>query len=89
MKGGQFVITLSQAPDSNLYLWAKKATELKKGSVLFQPDLGITVLEILFINGYCVSLARNTDETSGTQTMAVSPEEVHADGIEHNNFWPS
>jgi hypothetical protein len=72
-----------------LYLWAKKATERKNGVILFQTDLGMTVLEIKFSNAYCISLSRNVDETTGTKTiLVVSPEEVIIDGVEHNNFWP-
>lgn len=89
IQGGQFVVTLSQAADSNLYLWAKNPTALKGGSVLFQTDLGITVLRIVFAQAYCVSLSRNVDDTTGTQTiLVISPEEVSIDGVEHNNFWP-
>ncbi|HCC50957.1 MAG TPA: hypothetical protein DEQ30_01985 [Porphyromonadaceae bacterium] len=89
IKGGQFVITLSQAADNTLYLWAKTPTALKSGTVLFQTDLGMTVLLIEFAQAYCVSLSRSVDETTGTKTiLVVSPEEVSIDGVEHNNFWP-
>ena len=88
IKGGQFVVTISEVADDNLYLWAKKPTELKNGAILFQTDLGMTVMEIIFMKAYCVSLSRSADEATGTSTvLVISPEEVHIDGIEHNNFW--
>ncbi|MDR2915262.1 MAG: type VI secretion system needle protein Hcp [Tannerella sp.] len=87
--GGQILIKITQIPDDNLYLWAKKAIQLKSGQVLFQTDLGITVLKINFTNAYCISLTREINAYNGTSTsLIISPENVSMNGVEHDNFWP-
>lgn len=88
MKGGQLMIVLSQAADDNLYLWAKKSTLLKDGQILFQTDLGITVLRLNFTNAYCITLARDINIMTGTTTsLVIAPEIVILNDVEHNNFW--
>lgn len=88
MKGGQFMITLSQTVDNTLLLWAKKSTSVKSGQVLFQTDLGMTVYKIVFENAYCITLARNIDSMTGTKTsLMIAPEIITLNGIEHNNNW--
>jgi hypothetical protein len=88
VKGGQIHITMSEAASDDLYNWAKRSTLLKSGSVLFQTDMGITVLEIIFTNAYCVSLTREVSSFAGTCTMlTIAPENVKLDGVEHDNFW--
>lgn len=88
MKGGQLTVTLSQAADDNLYLWAKKSTLVKSGEVLFQTDMGISVLKIIFNNGYCVNLTRELSAFNGTKTvLIISPESLVVNGIEHLNYW--
>jgi hypothetical protein len=87
--GGQMMITLPQAADKSLYAWAKTSTMLKSGTVLFQTDLGMTVLEIKFENAYCIQLLRETTDSTGTKTnMIISPRQVSLNGIEHLNRWP-
>ena len=89
IKGGQLIITITQAVDNNLYLWAKTSTMLKGGQVLFHTDLGITVLRINFSNAYCITLARDINTMAGTNTsIVIAPEIVTMNGIEHDNFWP-
>jgi hypothetical protein len=86
--GGQLTVNISQAATSNLYLWAKTSTLRKSGKVLFQTDLGMTVLEVEFENAYCINLSRQINAYTGTNTvMVISPEMVKMNGIEHNNFW--
>jgi hypothetical protein len=86
--GGQILITLSEIADDNLYLWAKKSTLQKNGQVLFQTDLGITVLKVNFINAYCINLERSGSALTGTKTtLFISPEIIIMDDVEHNNFW--
>ena len=90
VRGGQIVINLTQMPDDNLYIWAKKSTLRKDGQVLFQTDLGMTVLEIDFKNAYCINLTMKINAFNGTDTsLTISSEIIIVDGIEHNNFWPS
>jgi hypothetical protein len=86
--GGQLTINISQSPTSSLYLWAKTSTQLKSGKVLFQTDLGMTVLTVEFSNAYCINLSRKINAYAGTNTVIViSPENVKLNGIEHDNFW--
>ncbi|MCL1934069.1 MAG: hypothetical protein FWF53_09710 [Candidatus Azobacteroides sp.] len=90
VRGGQIMINLTQLPDDNLYIWAKKSTLRKDGKVLFQTDLGMTVLEIDFKNAYCINLTIKVNAFNGTETsLTISPEIIIIDGIEHDNFWPS
>ena len=90
IKGGQLIIVLTQAPDNNIYLWSKQSTLQKNGEIVFQTDLGITVLRISFSKGYCITLARNVNEKAGTTTtLVISPEQVIMNGVEHDNFWPN
>jgi hypothetical protein len=87
-EGGQIVLNLTQIADNSLYLWAKKSTLTKSGTILFQTDLGMTVLEITFENAYCVNLGRGNNTFNGTNTsLTISPEIIKMNGIEHNNFW--
>ena len=89
IRGGQMVINLTQTADDNLYVWAKKSTLRKNGKVLFQTDLGMTVLEIDFKNAYCINLTREINASNGTNTsLTISSEIIMIDGIEHDNFWP-
>ena len=82
------MITLNQAVDNNLLLWAKKSTSVKSGQIVFQTDLGMTVYKIVFANAYCITLARNIDSMTGTKTsLMIAPEIISLNGIEHNNNW--
>lgn len=86
--GGQLVITVTNSADDNLYLWAKKSTLLKSGEILFQTDLGITVLRLNFTNAYCVNLTREISAYSGTKTtLIIAPESINANGVTHDNKW--
>jgi hypothetical protein len=88
INGGQINIRLSQTVTPGLYLWAKKSTLLKDGEILFQTDMGMTVLKVEFGNAYCVNLTRKINAYSGTETiLVIAPETVKINGIEHNNFW--
>ena len=86
--GGKLYITLHEGADDNLYLWAKKEDRLKSGAVLFQTDLGMTVLEINFTDAYCIHLARNTNSYTGTATaLIISPKKLRMNGVKHENYW--
>jgi hypothetical protein len=86
--GGQLFVTLREAADDNLYLWAKKSTQLKSGAILFQTDIGMTVLEINFTDAYCIHLARNINAYTGTTTaLVISSKELRMNGVKHENYW--
>ena len=86
--GGQLYVTLHEGADNNLYLWAKKEDRLKSGAILFQTDLGMTVLELNFVDAYCIHLSRNIDAYKGTATtLILSPKEIRMNGIRHQNYW--
>lgn len=88
VKGGQISLIIPQAADNNLYNWAKQSTMLKDGKVVFQTDMGMTVLAVEFTNTYCVSLYRSINATSGTNTsLILSPEIVSMNGVTHDNRW--
>jgi hypothetical protein len=88
VNGGKLVIALPQMADNNLYMWAKKSTLLKNGQVLFQTDMGMTILEISFENAYCISLSRSVSNIMGASTrLLISPERISINGIEHENIW--
>ncbi|MEN9919796.1 MAG: hypothetical protein RL662_2232 [Bacteroidota bacterium] len=88
VRGGQLMLTLPQAADDNLLLWAKKATLLKDGEILFQTDMGISVLRLHFSNGCCMNMTRDTSAFTGTTTMLmITAESLSINGIEHHNYW--
>lgn len=88
VRGGHLLITLSQAADNNLYLWAKKSTLLKSGQVIFQTDLGISILRVNFADAYCVNLERTTSALTGTETtLIISPKSILMNDVEHSNHW--
>ena len=90
IKGGQINITLSHISDDNLYQWAKTSTMMKSGIVLFQTDLGMTVLRVVFENGYCSFLSRDIDASIGSSTtLTISAEKISLNDEEHNNYWAS
>jgi hypothetical protein len=89
IKGGQLSLTMTQIADDNLYNWAKRSNLLKSGDILFQTDLGITILEINFIDAYCVNLAREINAFTGTTTsLVIAPKELKVNGVKHENYWP-
>lgn len=88
VRGGQIVITIAQAADDNLYLWAKKSTLLKSGQVLFQTDMGISIIRIAFENGYCVNLSREISAYTGAKTtLIITSENININGVTHDNRW--
>ena len=86
--GGQMTLHLSQIPSNNLYLWAKTSTSRKSGVILFQTDVGMTVMKVEFSNAYCINLTRQINAHTGTNTtLVISSEKVKINGIEHDNVW--
>lgn len=88
IEGGQLTIHISRVATDNLYRWAKTSTLRKSGTVLFQTDLGMTIIEVEFVNAYCIDLSRHINAKTGTSTiLLISPEKVKLNGTEHDNFW--
>lgn len=88
VNGGKLKMTLSHLADDSLWQWAKKSTLLKNGQVLFQTDLGMTIIEISFENAYCINLNQSINSTAGTvANLLISPERISINGIEHENMW--
>lgn len=88
VKGGKIAVVLTHVADDNLYLWAKQSALQKSGQILFQTDLGMSVLRINFTNAYCINLTREINALTGTKTsLVISAELVSMNGVEHNNFW--
>jgi hypothetical protein len=87
-KGGQIYLTLAQTADDALLLWAKKSTLQKSGQVVFQTDMGISVLRVNFTDGYCITLGRSFNALMGTNTsIVISSSVISMNGIEHDNRW--
>jgi len=86
--GGRINVQISQIPSSNLYLWAKTSTLRKSGILLFQTDVGMTVMKVEFFNAYCTFLTRQINAYKGTNTiLVIAPEKLKINGIDHNNNW--
>ena len=86
--GGLITVHLSQIPSNNLYLWAKTSTSRKNGIILFQTDVGMTVMKVEFFNAYCIKLVRQINAYKGTNTiLVISSEKLKINGIEHDNNW--
>lgn len=87
--GGKLTVVLNQMADNNLLLWSKTSNMLKNGSLLFQTDLGITVLRVEFEKAYCITMSRKINAMTGTlTTLVISPEIVIMNDVAHDNFWP-
>ncbi|HCC52271.1 MAG TPA: type VI secretion system needle protein Hcp [Porphyromonadaceae bacterium] len=87
--GGSMSLTLMQTADDTLYTWAKTSTKRKDGQVVFETDLGITVLEINFENAYCTELISEVNASSGACiSLKIDPEIISMNGFDHDNNWP-
>lgn len=88
VKGGMITLGITHVASDDMYLWAKKPTSLKDGVILFQTDMGITVLELAFMNAYCMNLTRQINASRGTSTvLVISPETINFNGVKHTNEW--
>lgn len=86
--GGQFVISLSQLADDNIYNWGKKSEDRRNCSVCFKTENQGTVLEFNFHDAYCISLLSKINAFSGTETLIViTPNKLTMNGIDHDNEW--
>lgn len=89
INGGSMSLTMMQTADDNLYTWAKTSTLRKNGQVVFETDLGITVLEINFENAYCTELVSEVNASSGACiSLKIAPQRISMNGFEHDNYWP-
>lgn len=85
--GGQISVNIPQAATDTLYNWAKKSTMQKSGEIVFQTDMGMTILTVAFTNAYCINLAREINASTGTFTsLTLSPQSIALNGVTHNNF---
>lgn len=88
VRGGRLIVTLTQTADATLYEWAKKSTMQKSGLITFQTEMSNAVLRVEFTNAYCIRLSRKTNQSKGSSvTLAIAPEIVKMNGIEHKNYW--
>ncbi len=89
VNGGSMSLTLLQTADDTLYTWAKMSTQRKNGQVVFETDLGITVLEINFEDAYCTELISEINASSGACiSLKIEPQTLSMNGFEHDNYWP-
>jgi hypothetical protein len=88
VKGGKLCITLPHSADKTLYEWAKTATQLKSGEVIFYSELSGTVLHVEFFNAYCINMEHQIKSAGGlTIKLTISSERLTVNGIEHDNNW--
>lgn len=88
IKGGQLILTLTQAVPESIYSWILKPAQRKDGEVVFKSQTGSSPLRIEFFNAACVSLNRQINSSGGLQTnLVLSPERLLLNGVEHENFW--
>ncbi|MDR1437232.1 MAG: type VI secretion system needle protein Hcp [Candidatus Symbiothrix sp.] len=87
-RGGEISIVLTELVGDNIYDWAQRADKRKDGKILFRSQTEGTVLEIVFMNAYCIKLNRSVSSMSGAVTsLIISPEKVSLNGIIHSNNW--
>jgi predicted metallo-beta-lactamase superfamily hydrolase len=88
VKGGQFILTITQAVEDNIYIWAKNNNHRKTGTIKFTSETEGTVLEIKFIDSCCISLVHKVNAFSGLEiSMVISPSILTVNGIIHDNKW--
>ena len=50
---------------------------LKNGLILFQTDLGMSILRVNFENAYCINLKKEINSLTGTKTtLVITPEKI-------------
>ena len=88
VKGGQFILTITQTIDDNVYNWGKDYNVYKSGTIRFISETEGTVLEMQFVKASCVSLSHKINAFSGLEiSLVVTPAEITLNGILHDNNW--
>ncbi|WP_203558304.1 type VI secretion system tube protein TssD [Bacteroides sp. 224] len=87
-RGGQLMLTLTEALPDTFYEWAIKSRKEKDGSINFKIETGSAPLRIDFFRANCINFNRNVNASGGLQTnLILSPERLMINGIEYDNFW--
>jgi len=87
VRGGQIMLTLTEAVPENIYQWAMTSCE-RNGKIEFRSKTTNSPLKVEFMNGYCVNFSRIIDGNGGITTVInVSPEELSINGITLDNRW--
>lgn len=87
-KGGQLMITLTEALPDRFYEWVINTKQEKKGEVLFKIETGNAPLKIEFFRATCINFTRTSSAHGGLKTnLILAPENLFINGIEHDNFW--
>lgn len=87
-KGGQLMLTLTEALPDIFYEWAIKAKQEKNGEVSFKIETGNAPLKIEFYRATCINFTRTMSAHGGLQTnLVLAPERLIINGHEHDNFW--
>lgn len=88
IKGGQLMVTLTEALPDTFYDWAIKPRREKNGTVTFKIETGNAPLKIEFVKATCINFNRTVNSSGGLHTnLILSPEKLMINGVEHNNFW--
>lgn len=87
-RGGQLMITLTEALPETFYEWAIKSKREKDGAVSFKIETGSAPLKIEFFKANCINFNRSVSDNGGLKTnLVLAPEKLMINGIEHDNFW--
>lgn len=87
-KGGQIMVTLSEALPDSFYEWAIKSKMEKNGKISFKVKTENSPLVIEFQRATCINFSRDVSSHGGLKTnLILSPEIVTVNGVEHDNFW--
>ncbi|NDV69692.1 type VI secretion system tube protein TssD [Dysgonomonas sp. 25] len=88
-KGGQLMVTLSEALPDSFYEWAIKPGLYKDGAVNFKIQTGGAPLWMKFFRAACISFGREVSENGGglSTRLVISPERIMINGVEHDNLW--
>lgn len=88
VKGGQFIMSITQTVDDNIYNWGKEYNAYKSGTIKFTSETEGTVLEVQFTKASCVSLRHKVNAFAGLEvSLVISPAELSINGILHDNQW--
>lgn len=88
VKGGQFIVILTQIPNPTIYDWAKRSNKAKSGQILFQTATRGTILDLKFEEAHCFNLTQNINYQRGTEVkMVITANKITISDFVHNNNW--
>ncbi|MEP7111044.1 MAG: type VI secretion system tube protein TssD [Ferruginibacter sp.] len=92
VNGGQIQLSIMSTEDTALVEWMCSPSKSNDGTITFyQPDdPSKTMKKLEFKRGYCVSFSESfSSGPSGSQSLAITANEITIGNAEINNEWPS